>query len=221
MQPYIDRINWSSASKSVLHKYRHYLFCAIPLDSATEPSHVLVFNSRLGTWIGVFTGWTPTAMATSRFASQGDRLCIGDSVGKVNAWKDYASSATASTFQENSAEIGTLLRGKSWHFDLPVNWKDGDFAQVIFTGSQGNAEVAIFLDGVEQKRETFALFQVQNQLPIDLPFDLAVITPAKKTLPLDGLPEFLEAFVEVATDNSLVQVKSISLSAYVNTMKNE
>jgi len=221
MQTYIDRINWSVASKIVLHKYRHYLFCAIPLDSATEPDYVLVWNSRLGAWIGVWLGMTPTAMCTSGFASLGERFIIGDSTGKVNMWKDYASSELEATFQENSSELPTELRAKAWNFDAPVNWKDGSFAEVIFVNSSGNVDVVIYLDGVEQRRQTESLLRVTNQLPVDLPFDLAVANPEPVTVALDELPEFRECFVAVETTSHYVEVKAISIAAFMNTMKNE
>lgn len=220
MQPYIDRINWSVANKSVLHKYRHYLFCALPLDSATEPSHVLVWNSRLGTWIGVWTGWTPTAMCTSRFAGV-ERFIVGDSAGQVNQWKDYTSADLDSTYQDNSTEIPTKLRSKSWNFDQPLNWKDAYFGEVIFTESQGNVDIVIFLDGIEQRSTTFSLFQVTNQLPVNLPFDLAALNPDPVTMSLDGLPEAREMALEVRTTSKRIQIKSLALAAFLNTMKNE
>lgn len=221
MQSYINRVNWASASKIVLHKYLHYLLVALPLDSATEPNTVLVWNSRLGVWVGAWTGWTPTAMATSRFGSLGDRFIIGDSVGKVNMWKDYASSTLEATFQDNSVDIASEMRGKSWNYDAPVNWKDGSFAEVLFVSSSGNVEIIIYLDGVEQRRETHSLLRVSNELPLDLPFDLAVANPDPVTVALDELPEFREAFVAIETTSKYVEVKSISLAAFMNTMKNE
>lgn len=221
MQPYIERINWSSANKSILHKYRHYLLCAIPLDNATEPSHVLVWNSRLGVWMGVWTAWTPTAIATTRFAAQGERLAVGDSTGRVNAWKDYASLALESTFEENGAQIPTRLRAKAWNFDAPLNWKDASFGEVIATESSGNVRMAVFLDGVEHRPETKTLFRISNQLPLSLPFDLATINPEPLTLALDGLPEFREAYLAVETASKKIQIKSMALGAFLNTLKNE
>jgi hypothetical protein len=221
VQPYINRVNWAVANKIVLHKYRHYLFCAIPLDSATEPNYVLVWNSRLGSWNGVWLGMTPTAMCTSRFGSQGERFIIGDSTGKVNAWKDYASTSLASTYQENSSELPSELRGKAWNFDAPINWKDGSFAEVIFLNSSGNVDIVAYLDGVEQRRRTSSLLRITNQLPVSLPFDLATANPDPVTMPLDEMPEFREAFIAVETTSGYVEIKSVSVAAFMNTMKNE
>lgn len=220
VQTYIDRINWAAASKSVLHKYRHYLFVAVPLDAAAEPSHVLVWNSRLGAWMGVWTGWTPTAIATSRFAGV-ERLNVGDSTGRVNQWKDYASADLASTYQENSAELATKFRGKAWNFDAPLNWKDASFAEVILEDSANNVDVVCYLDGIEARRETHSLLKVSNQLPVNLPFNLAVANPDPVTMALDELPEFREIDIGVESTSGKTKIKSVAVGAFMNTLKNE
>jgi hypothetical protein len=220
LQPYVDRINWAFAGKSVLHKYRHFAFVAVPLDSATEPSHVLVWNGRTERWMGVWTGWTPTALATSRFAGV-ERMLVGDSAGKVNQWKDYASTTLDATYLDNAVDIAGVMRSRSFDFGNQRNAKDGESMQLQFLDSTASATILLVCDGVERARWTESLEETSNQLPVDLPFDLAENRPKRVTKNLDALGEFREAYVEVQHSSKRAQLKSVAISAFVNTTDNE
>ena len=231
-KPYFDRINRSVQSKIALHVYGRYLLCALPLDSATEPSHVLVWNLRLRVpsnvpglsipaFIGVWTGWTPTALITSRFSGV-ERLIIGDSDGKVNEWKDGEDQYDDDTFEDNGTAVLATIRGRSWDFGTIRNGKDAESAELQFTDSTAEVDVLAVMDGEEQARWGVALEQVQNQLPLTLPFDLAVLGPRRVTKNADELVEFREMYIEVAQRTAgRVELKSMAASAFLNTSDNE
>jgi hypothetical protein len=93
-KPYFDRINRAALASICIHVYGRYLIVGLPLDSATTPSHTLVWNLRsrvasnvpgasIPAFMGVWTGWTPKVFLTSRFSGV-ERLLIGDTDGKVN-----------------------------------------------------------------------------------------------------------------------------------------
>lgn len=231
-KPYMDRINTGQLSKIALGKYGRYLMLAVPLDSATEPSHVLVWNLRLrkpslsgpGTvpaFIGVWTGWTPTVFAVSRFGGA-ERLLIGDSDGKVNLFKDRADQTEVDTFADNDVDVLATQRTKSWDFGGRRNWKDAESAELQWANSTPQVDIVAVLDEEEQKRRTFTLETIQNELPVDLPFDLAVVGPSTATWALDELPEFKEAYIEVQQlTRGRVELKSVAMSAFVNTTSQE
>lgn len=231
-KPYFDRINRSAQSKIVLHGYGRYLFCALPLDNAAEPSHVLVWNLRLRVpsnvpgatipaFIGVWTGWTPTAFVTSRFSGV-ERLIIGDSDGKVNEWKDGDDQYDNDTFEDNGVAVLGTVRGRSWDFGTQRNGKDAESVQLQFVDSTAEVDIVAMLDGEEQARWGVALEQVQNQLPVNLPFDLAQPGPTRATRNADELIEFREMYIEVQQRTAgRMELKSMAASAFLNTSDNE
>ncbi len=231
-KPYFDRINRSVQSRIALHVYGRYLLCALPLDSATEPSHVLVWNLRLRVpsnvpgasipaFIGVWTGWTPTEFVTSRFSGV-ERLIIGDTDGKVNEWKDGEDQYDDDTFEDNGTPVLATVRGRSWDFGTQRNGKDAESVQLQFKDSTAEVDVLAVLDEEEQARWGVALEQVQNQLPPSLPFDLAVLGPRRVTRNADELIEFREMYVEVQqTTAGRMELKSMAGAAFLNTSDNE
>jgi len=217
MQPYIDRINWAAKAGIAIHKYRHYGLVCIPVDGSTVNNCVLVLNVRTRTWMGAWTGWTVRDLCTTRFDGE-ERLVFGDNLGFVHKWKDQDSSALAATYRDNGVEIPAVMRTKSWLFGEPINWKDGAFIDVRFENSAALATLAVVCDGVEQKSFVENLDQTVNQLPVDLPFDLAASGPAAITRAIDGLPEFNEMYVEVRTPGKRCFLKNVSAAAYLNTI---
>lgn len=231
-KPYFDRINRAALDKIVLHKYGRYLFCALPLDSATEASHVCVWNLRLrqiapgggGTipvFTGVWSGWTPTVLATSRFAGV-ERLLIGDSAGCVNQWKDGEDQTDPDTFADNGVDVLATVRAQSWDYGSPRNYKDPESVDVAFINSEAPADIVVVLDDAEQPALGVMTERVQNELPVNLPFDLAVQGTVTATLQIDHFPEFREQYVEVRqTARGRLEVKSIAASAFANTQSQQ
>lgn len=231
-KPYFDRINEGVLSKIVLHAYGRYLMAALPLDSATEPDHVLVWDLRLRVpsnvpgvtipaFVGVWTGWTPTAMLTSRFGGR-ERLVIGDDDGGVNEWKDASDQSENATYEDNGTPVLATVRTRSWDFGTQRNGKDMESLELQFTESTSTVDVLLVLDGVEEKRWELPLEVVQNELPVNLPFDLARPGPVRATRNADGLAEFREMYVEIAqTGGGRMELKSVAASAFLNTTENE
>lgn len=231
-KPYFDRINRASQGKIALHVYGRYLLCALPLDAATEPSHVLVWNLRLRVpsnvpgvsipaFIGVWTGWTPTCFVTSRFSGV-ERLIIGDSDGTVNEWKDGDDQYDDDTFADNGVPVLATMRGRSWNFGTDRNPKDAESAEALFTDSTAEVDILAVMDGEEQTRWGVALEQVQNQLPVTLPFDLAQLGPVRVTRNADELIPFREMYLEVQQRTpGRVELKSLAAAAFLNTSDNE
>lgn len=231
-KPYFDRINEGALSKIALHVYGRYLLAALPLDSATEPSHVCVWNLRLRVpsnvpgatipaFIGVWTGWTPTSFLTSRF-SGAERLIIGDSAGKVNEWKDADDQTLTATYEDNGTDVLATIRGRSWDFGTQRNGKDAESVELQFIDSTPQVEVVAVLDTAEQRRWTVETVQIQNQLPLSLPFDLAVEGPTRSTKNADEMIEFREMYLQVEqVTGGRLELKSMAAAAFVNTQANE
>lgn len=231
-KPYFDRINEAAAGRIVLHKYGRYLLVGLPLDNATDPSHTLIFNLRLRrasetpgfsvpAFVGVRTGWTPTVFATSRFSGK-ERLVFGDAAGYVNQWKDFEDQTDDDTFKDNGTAVLATMRTKSWDFGTRRNPKDAESLEVQFNDSTAPCDVVLYFDGEEQQRWTVQTQEVQNSLPLSLPFDLAVLGPVTAARNADCLPEFRECYVQIEQLSAgRVEVKSVAMSAFLNTQVNE
>lgn len=77
VQDYIDRINPAASSKVCAGTDGKLLFIGIPLDAATEPNTVLVYNPEYDTWV-VWQGYAPLNMA-----QMGRNIYIGGVEGQV------------------------------------------------------------------------------------------------------------------------------------------
>jgi hypothetical protein len=220
MQTYINRINWAQASKITGGKYRNFIVWFVPLDTSTEPDHMMVYNIRYQKWCGVWTGISPTAFNVSRFGDS-QRMIIGDSSGRVWQWKDYANEELATTFQDtigsSTTEIATRYTLKAFTFGEPESPKDGEFYWAEFAAaSEGIAYVDIYPDETLARTDTHNLEQVQNQLPVNLPFDLAVLKPSQKADSLIGLENFKECYFEIYSTSKNLGLKRFVFGAFLN-----
>jgi len=199
MQPYVDRVNLAYKHLIAAHRYRDLVFFAVPLDSATEPSHTLVFNARLRQWMGVWSGVTPTCWATTRFDGTAERLVMGDTAARVNQWKDLDDQDDTATYTDNGADIASTLTTKSFNFGEPDSNKDGDFWEFLFDVSVAvNCTVTAYYD-TEAVPPWTITDEVQNGLPVDLPFDLAVARARRVRNNLDSLGDFREVYFTITT----------------------
>ncbi len=229
---YFDRVNRAAQAKICIHKYGRYLFVGLPLDGATEPNYTLVWNLRLRrpsevvgyslpAFIGVWTGWTPTAFCTTRFSGV-EKFIIGDSGGFVNEWKDQEDQEDDDTYEDNGTAVLAFVRTRSFDFGSQRNPKDAESGEVQFIASTGTADVVCYFDGEEQYRRNVTLQNFTNTLPVDLPFDLDVLGPNITTKNLDGLPTFREMYIQIEQKTvGRMELKSVAISAFLNTQENE
>jgi hypothetical protein len=218
MQTYINRINWAYASKIAGTKYKNFILWAVPLDNATEPDYVLVYNIRLNAWCGVWKSLSPCCFGRTAFAAV-ERLVLGDNNGRVKVWKDYADETLSATFQDDATDIATLFRTKSFCFAEPESPKDGEFYWAEFSpDSQGLVSVGIYLDETLARTDVHNLAQIQNQLPVNLPFDLASLKPTTKVESLIGLENFKEEYFEFTSTAGKLALKRFVSGAFINPL---
>ena len=58
VQKYIEQINPASQSGIVATSYKEFVFFAIPLGTSTVNNATLVYNTRLGSWLGCWVNWS-------------------------------------------------------------------------------------------------------------------------------------------------------------------
>jgi hypothetical protein len=220
LQPYVDRINWTYASLIAAHSYKHLVFFSVPLDGAQTPDHVLVFNARLGRWIGLWTGWTPGIFETTRFDGV-QRLVIGEQTGLVREWKDFADATDDDTYTEDGAAIATKVWTRAGLFGEPINDKDGYHAELRFSVSNAIVSVSALGDAHVLREWQHDLRQSGVGLPVNLPFDLASPRAVTARRGLRGCNPFNEVYLKIESTSGWWALRNWTLSAYLNMLQNE
>jgi hypothetical protein len=85
VQNYVDRINPAAVSKCCAGTDGVTLYIGLPIDSATEPDHILEFNTLYGTW-NVWKDYAPLNIAIMK-----DTAYIGGVEGQIRKVGDTTS----------------------------------------------------------------------------------------------------------------------------------
>lgn len=220
MQPYIDRINWERAANIVAINYRNYAIFWVPLDTDQTNTTALVFNIRLGVWVGIWTGPDPTCALLTRFFDN-LRLCIGTTTGALDEWQDNEDQQLEESVQDEGDDYETLVRLRSTQFGEPVNAKDAYYFEARLRNVTADVTVDLVLD--EEFAASFTLSPQAGALvgSVSIPFELApdgVIVGRKS---LDGNQEFNESYLEFSSELGRFTLKSVTRAAFLNTLQNE
>jgi hypothetical protein len=219
IQPYIDRINPNFQHLIVAKKYREFAFFAVPLDESQFNNAVLVWNGRLGRWLGVWQGWTPTCWELTRF-NRIQRLAFGDNNGFVNQWKDLNDTTDDATYLDNGAGYATRFNGRSMTFGDLEAPKVGFNAKARFNA--GNANINFTAVGNDADLNTWSknIEPTGDILGTDtLPFLLATQQPTLIPFSLRGLPSFNEMFLKIESESGWWELRNFTIGARVRPLK--
>ena len=100
---YMERINKEALGTCCSIYWRNRYFLAAPLDSATTPDTVFVYNKQAEAWCGFWTGWEPRTFVISAFEGK-LKMNWGDQQGYFFTWGD--STAEASTTAADYKDAG-------------------------------------------------------------------------------------------------------------------
>lgn len=220
VQPYLDRVNWAYASTIAAWQYRQLAVFSVPLDSATTPNTVLVWNGRLQRWVGIWSGWTANSWETTKFSGQ-QRLVIGDNVGNVNQWKDFADATDDATYLDNAAFYATKVWTRGFLFGEPLNDKDAYHFEARFSTSNALINFTLTADSADALSWQGQLDSGGVTLPVDLPFDLVSPTNVPLRKGLRGQTPFNECYVKIESTRGWYSLRNVSLSAFLNTLANQ
>jgi hypothetical protein len=232
IQDIIDRINPAYAYKSAATYFKGKYMLAVPLDDATAPNYVIVYNAILQRWGGYWTGWLPTGFANRTPDAGASRLCIGQSDGTVLEWLDYVqvSSEVNSTFQDNGVDIPTQVRTRAFTLaqdplsqkELLIAPKTGFKSWFEFDSSLADATIGYLIDG----QTTVTNF---DESPIDtsasggvtLPLTLPVTFPTAgiKNVPIDIMRcgQWRELQFDISSVSGKLSLRKIDLTAFLDS----
>lgn len=220
IQDIIDRITPSAISTSCAFHWKNKYLLAIPVDGATTPNYVVVFNTLTESWSGYWTQWKPIFFA-SRVHGGIEKLWFGQSDGTVCEWMDYVaiSNETELAFKDQGNAIPSKIITRAVNFQEPVCKKTGFNAQLEFYKSQAFVFSSVILDqGTEQSWEAFAKDIGDVLLPQTLPFTLPSAGSSIKDFDLMQWGQFQQLQIKLETDSQKLSIKSIAVSAFQDTL---
>ena len=182
----IARINRSfiDTCNATFHNNRYLL--AIPLDSATKPSHILVYNSIFncfeGLWEVAAARMVETSF-TSGFTTNTIKLCIGTTnsrIGHLTDYKDSDSVDITTGFQDFGTGYTSKVVTKAYEFDDRFALKYGSHYEIEFFNS-GSTNATISLRRDTDGNDVILGSNVDTTSPdgITLPFTLPQTFSAK------------------------------------------
>jgi hypothetical protein len=199
IQPVIDRINWSSATKAVAAYHNNRYFLAVPIDGATECNAILVYDFQMNTWAGydegaaiggtlttAIDGTASTYYGVKDFAkityAGAKRLFFVSTKGTINLYDDYnfggmydqtvetdSSSVNYGNISPSNITDKLVTRGFSGGVTWPKNWRD-----VICETATNNPRftVSTTYDGVSEE-DTLVTDKTFSRTTYDRPFGKA------------------------------------------------
>ena len=182
----IARINRSfiDTCNATFHNNRYLL--AIPLDSATKPSHILVYNSIFNCFEGLWEVAAARMIETSfssGFSTNTIKLCIGTTnsrIGHLTDYKDSDSVDITTGFQDFGTGYTSRVASKAYEFDDRFALKYGSHYEIEFFNS-GSTNATISLRRDTDGNDVILGSNVDTTSPdgITLPFVLPATLSAK------------------------------------------
>lgn len=138
----ISQINPAWGYRSTAFFWDDRYFLSIPVGLSSVNNYTLVYNTRLRSWSGYWSGWTPTCY-TARVAGGVNRLTIGHTTGAVTDWLDYIplNSEVTTTFQDFGYGINSQIISRGFVFGDEISPKSGLSGGIVL--GQGTATVTI------------------------------------------------------------------------------
>ena len=114
---YIGRINQAAVSTCTAIYWRNRYMLSVPLDSATTPDTVLVYNLLAGAWCGHWSGWEARSFVISAFSGE-LKLNMGTQNGEMYTWDDTApeDSTTIAEYKDGNSTYESYIHTRAYTF---------------------------------------------------------------------------------------------------------
>ncbi len=220
--------NYYSSINAVFHNNRYML--ALPLDSSTSPSHVLVYNAIFNSFEGLWTIPATRMIQTnfsSGFTTNGVKLAIGDETGRVGHSFDYKDEEEDldSDYQDHGSEITSKMVSKAYDFDDKLSLKFGSHFEIEFFDSKATAGISMRRDTDSNDVSLDAAYDTSSggslTLPITLPATLSANTVKRKADSLRSYQKWRNMRLVIQSSSKRLSVRSMLLAANPDTIELE
>ena len=219
----IKRINWAyiDTASSVYHANRYLL--SVPVDSATTPNYVLVWNQLTKSWSGYWTGWNATAFAKTEFSGT-SKVVFGNATGGTHEWLGWQSEveSAAADYNDSGAVYASSVTTRGFHFGDYLSPKVGYSYELEFYKSSSDVSAYFIADRGGSK----AAYSGPTQrgvlyLPLDLPFLLPAKGSFRTASDLGKFGRFFSIQVKLSVPSGKLAVQGFGLTAFLDTIRNE
>lgn len=219
----IGRINWAFIETCSSAYYRSRYILSVPVDSATTPNYVLVFNKLTNSWSGYWTNWNATAFAVTSFGGV-SKLVFGEGSGGTFEWLGWKaeSVATAADYFDDGEGYPTTIVTRGYAFQDPVSPKTGYSYEIEFYNSSASVTASLVLD---RSSPSSAFTGPTQKNVLVLPLELPFLLPAKGSFRSIGdagrFGQFYSAQVKLESGEGKLAVQGIILSGFLDTIRHE
>ena len=218
--------NYYSAINATFHNNRYLL--ALPLDSATAPNNLLVYNALFNAFEGLWS-IPATRMGQTNFSSgfnvNGVKLAIGDNSGRVGHSFDYKDEEedADSDYQDHGADYTSRVVSKSYDFDDRLSLKYGSHYELEFFDSTSTADITMRRDTDTNDVTLGTGFDTSAggslTLPLTLPATLSAVTVKRRADSLRSYQKWRHMRLKVQAASKRLSLRSILLAANPDTIE--
>jgi hypothetical protein len=226
----IARINRSyiETCNATFHNNRYLL--AIPLDTETEPSHILVYNSIFNSFEGL---WKVSAARmietsfTSGFSTNTIKLCIGTADSKVGHLTDYRDSDSVdidSGFRDFGAGYISRITTKAYELDDRFALKYGSHYEIEFFNS-GSTDTTISIRRDTDSNDVILSTNVDTSsaggitLPFVLPQVLSSSVTKRRADSLRSYSKWRNIKLKIEAATKKLSIRGIIVAANPDTIQ--
>jgi hypothetical protein len=218
----IERINMAKVGLSSAIYWQNKYMIALPLDSASYPNYVLVFNTLTQSWSGYWTNWQPMGFAR-RIDAGTAKLVIGQADGSVTDFLDYIddSDEDTTTYEDHGTNYPTVIETRAFTVGDQDSPKTGLFTRLEFIKSQGDVTVS----AIAGRNETPQVlpdgeFATENDgitLPVALPLTFPSGGTLRKSLDLMSVGQWREVRIRIESDAHKIALNKVSVGAFIDS----
>ena len=226
----IARINRSYVEtvNATFHNNRYLM--AIPLDTATKPSHVLVYNSIFNSFEGLWEIPAARMVETSfssGFSTNTPKLCIGTTISRVGHLTDYKDGDTVDPttgFQDFGTGYTSRITTKAYEFDDRFALKYGSHYEVEFYYS-GSTNATISMrrdtDGNDITLGTSVDTTSPNgiTLPFNLPASFSSQVVKRRADSLRSYDKWRNMKLKISAPTQKLAIRGIIMAANPDTIQ--
>jgi len=226
----IARINRSYVEtvNATFHNNRYLM--AIPLDTATKPSHVLVYNSIFNSFEGLWEIPAARMVETSfssGFSTNTPKLCIGTTTSKIGHLTDYKDGDTVDPttgFQDFGTGYTSRITTKAYEFDDRFALKYGSHYEIEFYYS-GSTNATISMrrdtDGNDITLGTGVDTTSPNgiTLPFNLPASFSSQVVKRRADSLRSYEKWRNMKLKISAPSQKLAIRGIIMAANPDTIQ--
>jgi hypothetical protein len=226
----IAKINrtYITTCNSTFHNNRYLL--AVPLDEATAPSHILVYNAIFNTFEGLWEIPAARMIQTSfssGFTTNTVKLCVGTTTSKIGHFTDYIDSNLVNTttgFQDFGTGYLSRLTTKAYEFEDRFALKYGSHYEIEFFNS-GSTNATISIQRDTDSNDVVIATDVDTTsfdaltLPFILPNTFSPKTVKRRADSLRSYEKWRNLKLKIETPSASLSIRGIIMAANPDTIQ--